>query len=936
MSLRFGTVLWLASLALAAPVFAQEAQPAAETEPAPAPSPSGVEEIIITSTKREANIQDVPIAVSAFSADELTNRGIDEVEDLAAVSPSIQIQTSNSASNGGTLRIRGMGTTGNNPGLEAAVGTFVDGVYRARSGQAFSDLMDIERIEVLRGPQGTLFGKNTSAGAVSIITKKPTLDEAEGFAQVELGNYSHKRVALSHSAAIIDGVLGYRISGSWSDRDGFYEDAHSGDAWGDRDRYVVRGQLLWAPQDNFELRLIGDYGQRDESCCPAQLLYAGPSSNRFSVDPDGPGPAVAPPPNGVRDLALLLGLGQDYPFIDLSSCGTIAGCGGTPVPPATTAAPPAGAYPWVRVSNKRLEQREIGTNYEPFEKVQEWGVSLEMNWDFDWATFTSITAFRDFHSKYGEDIDFSSADILKPQQGLDDIFRNASQEVRLAGSWEKLDWLVGAYLYTEDVHSDERLEYGSQAGQFVFGVTSGFRGFLPEGAGYSARWDTETEGYALFFNNTFHATEKLSFTIGARYSREEKSAQGIMNDSPIATERGVSNGFITLGAPVPISINDSVGANPLVAGGWCEDLSGTFIDPDGPGPAAAAPLLGGVRTTLRGFCDNLSWRNSATEREWTGTGSIGYAITEDINAYVTVSRGYKAGGFNLDQESVDLVVDTRYTIDPDGAGPLPPALNPLYNTAQAIVDESRFDPEFATSYEVGIKGVYLDGRARINIAGFYTKFDDFQLNTFNGLGFTISNVDEVTAAGFELESYIFPVDGVQITFGVTYADTRYGDDNGLCFPLQYPDGANNNCAPVADAGAAVSGFASGGTFDDFLADGHRITNAPAWSGSLSIYGEHSLPSTEWLGYASANLQYKGRHNTGSNLHPLKFEPHHYFLNANFGFRSPDGHWDASFWSTNLTNEYENTIIFDTVFQGGSQSTFFNAPRMYGATLKYNF
>jgi outer membrane receptor protein involved in Fe transport len=298
----------------------------------------------------------------------------------------------------------------------------------------------------------------------------------------------------------------------------------------------------------------------------------------------------------------------------------------------------------------------------------------------------------------------------------------------------------------------------------------------------------------------------------------------------------------------------------------------------------------------------------------TGQVSLAYAITEDVNVYTTYARGYKAGGYNLDQESVDIVTASATGL------------------ITSVVDAAHFDPEFANSYEVGIKGVYLDGRARINVAGFWTDFEDFQLNTFNGLGFIITNVDEVRSRGFELEALLAPAEGVTVNFGVTYADTRYGKGIDLCFPLQFPDGNNNNCTGL---GAPDNGpdapFA-----EDFLADHRRITNAPAWSGNLSVYGERQLVGTEWMGYGTLGVRYNGRHNTGSNLHPLKFERHHYYVNMSLGVRSPDGHWDASVWSQNLNNEYENTIVFDSVFQGGNQGTFFNTPRTYGVTLKYNF
>ncbi len=651
--------------------------------------------------------------------------------------------------------------------------------------------------------------------------------------------------------------------------------------------------------------------------------------------------------NGIYQLATAIGLGRDVPFI-ASPITNPAGCIG--VGPDNTAPPPIqciGPYPSKHVGRSHQEKREVGVNYAPFEDIVDWGVSLEMNWDFDWAKMTSITSWRDFHAKYGEDIDFGSADILRPQQDVDDIFQNFAQELRLAGSWEDLDWLVGIYAYTEDLHSDERLELGTQAGQFVFGAASALVNALPLGAGYGAAWNVDTSGYALFSNNTYHFTDKLSVTGGVRYSSEHKEARGDLNGSPVAVRNGKSTGYVVAGTLAPIDLNDSVqGLNPDAVG-WCEDLQ-----------TIAGGALAGVRATLRGFCDNASWVNSSHETEVTGTASISYAVTDDINVYASYSRGYKAGGFNLDQESVDVIVCPNAlptcptaAADPNNAVPIgfisdhpnggnvQTGLNPITGApAFGIQDESHFDPEFANAYEIGIKGVYLDGMARINIAGFWTDFQDFQLNTFNGLGFIISNVDDVRARGAELEMYLFPVDGVTLSFGTTYADTRYGDKIDLCFPLQFPDGSNNNCeannftgVPGGNDTGPQAPFAK-----DFQAKHYRITNAPAWSGSMSLYAEHAVPSTEWMGYLGANVSYKGRHNTGSNLHPLKFEEHHYFLNMNVGVRSPDTHWDASFWATNLTDEYERTVVFDSVFQGGSFGTYFNAPRMYGATLKYNF
>ena len=187
------------------------------------PAYAQIEEIVVTATKRAENVQEVPIAVTAFGAEQLDRSGFDSVRDLQRMSTSFNMNTSDTESQGATMRIRGIGTTGNNIGLESAVGVFLDGVYLSRPGIALGDLMDLERVEVLRGPQGTLFGRNTTAGAINIITRAPRLDGSEGFANIEGGNFDARRVQAGVSFPIIQDKLGFRISGSYRQRDGYVE-----------------------------------------------------------------------------------------------------------------------------------------------------------------------------------------------------------------------------------------------------------------------------------------------------------------------------------------------------------------------------------------------------------------------------------------------------------------------------------------------------------------------------------------------------------------------------------------------------------------------------------------------------------------------------------------------------------------------------------------
>ena len=299
-------------------------------------SATGIETIIVTATKREESIQDVPIAVSAIAGEDLAARGAQDIYGLMEVAPSVVVYNSNSTSNGGTLRIRGVGTTGNNPGLEAAVGTFIDGVYRSRAGLAFNDLTDLDRVEILRGPQGTLFGKNTVAGAVSIVTRKPEFDNTFSLS-AGLGNLESRELGLIGNAVLSDDVLAGRLSIAHRQRDGFYENVDTDAAYDNRDRRSVRAQLLWTPSADVDVRVILDDTNKDEDCCPAAFWITGPTS-----------PVVA-------------ALGGDItPFaVDDASM--------------------------------------VGVNSEPFEDVSDSGQSVDVTWRMpQGATFRSISALRDF------------------------------------------------------------------------------------------------------------------------------------------------------------------------------------------------------------------------------------------------------------------------------------------------------------------------------------------------------------------------------------------------------------------------------------------------------------------------------------------------------------------------------------------------------------
>ena len=259
--------MWLLSagvMALSTPAFAQDNQsPAADAATPPTESPTEAasteadegDVIVVTAQGRAQALQDVPIAVTAVNADAMQNSGASDIRQLNQLAPSLLVSSTSTEANG-SARIRGIGTVGDNPGLESSVAVFIDGVYRSRSGIGLSELGEIDRVEVLRGPQGTLFGRNASAGILHIFSKKPSFNFG-GYGELTIGNYDLRRIAGGITGPISDD-LAFRVEGVLVKRDGFYNDINNDTDVNDRNRWFTRGQQLYEPNDQHSIRLIGD------------------------------------------------------------------------------------------------------------------------------------------------------------------------------------------------------------------------------------------------------------------------------------------------------------------------------------------------------------------------------------------------------------------------------------------------------------------------------------------------------------------------------------------------------------------------------------------------------------------------------------------------------------------------------------------------------
>jgi iron complex outermembrane receptor protein len=439
-----------------------------------------IETIIVTAQKREQSLQDVPIVVTAVSEQLLQDAGVRDIKDLTLLTPGL-IVTSTSNETVTTARIRGIGTVGDNPGLESSVGVVIDGVYRPRNGVGFGDLGEIERIEVLKGPQGTLFGKNTSAGVINVITKRPSFDFGS---QVELtaGNYGALEGSASITGPLAETVAG-RLYVAARERDGLI-DVETGAGPRaeredfDRSFYTGRAQLLLQPSDALDIRLTADYTKRDENCCAAPQVALSPVA-------------------GV--LAVLEGI-QPGSFAN-----------------------PARPFDRRAYSNRSTRQQ-----------VEDRGASMEINWDMDalgGATLTSITAWRNWEGINGQDSDFTSVDILyrSPDGNFGNEFEQFSEELRLSGETDAVSWLVGFFYAAEDLHSNNELLYGNHFYTYFNGLlqdglaANGVPDVLwPGGVGMVDTYKQESKSWALFTNNSIRFTDAFELTLGLRYTDESK------------------------------------------------------------------------------------------------------------------------------------------------------------------------------------------------------------------------------------------------------------------------------------------------------------------------------------------------------------------------------------------------------------------------------
>jgi iron complex outermembrane recepter protein len=855
----------------------------------------GIEEVVVTAQKRSEDIQDVPISISAFSGAFMEESGVNTIQELGAYTPNLSLTQSSQVANNRII-IRGVGSVGNSA-IEPSVAVFIDGVYYPRPSSVVGSLTDLESVEVLRGPQGTLFGRNASMGALNIRTARPT-DEFEGQIRGSYGNYNAARISGNVSGAFNE-TTSARMSFQYSDRDGYGDNTFTGagnsSEIGDWEDTSVRGKLYFTPNDDIDITVSLDYAKVDnqgpvvEVISDTVLPTYGPTISAI-LSPTGPFAPTGPVPE--------LTDGLDYTV--------------------------------------NQDHRDTGED-------EQWGISGDINWEVGEHTIRSITSFRDWNNDSNETALRLPADLFNRVTTYQ--AETVSQELQIISPiGQKIEYVAGVYYYKEDYKIDQNFDLGADfcgpavnnlvqarvaqaavpalaagiapflpnpalaatiAGAIVTGAitdgptldgafglpagtgvallaaaagagapaglapgtgaaASGFCAAGPQTAAVDTEFQQDVESIAIFGQATFNVTDEFRMTGGVRYTRDDKKGS-----------------FVSL---VPNSI--VAPASPTNPFGL--DLRAAENQPD-----------------LRFEENKITWMVNAA-----------YDISDDAMVFGSYSTGFKSGGFNSDGfNSIGLATG-----------------------AQRV-----FDSEEVDNFEFGIKSTLFDNRVRANLSYFHTEISNFQDRQFDGVNFLVQNSGKLTQQGIELDVQAQPVEQLFMLFGLSYLHSDFDTfTNASNLPAVVAATQNANSTLLAMGLPPVSVPPRDLT-------GQRNHFSPEFQVSLVSEWSDALPNTNLGWFIRGEFQYVDDQNLGAetNQNPQSIQKGYEIFNARAGIRGQDDAWELSAFVRNLGDkEYCQTVfnqpigttlgLVDPVTLGGMQRCVLGAPRTWGVEAAYRF
>jgi iron complex outermembrane recepter protein len=645
-----------------------------------------LEEVVVTAQKRAQNVNDIPISIKAYTGDQLRMLGVSSAEDMAQFTPGLTVN--DTAATGVPLyTIRGVGFQDYSTAASSTVGLYFDDLAIPYTVMSRGVVFDVERVEVLKGPQGDLYGRNTTAGQINFVSNKPTEEFEAGFS-ADYGRFDLLEVEGFVSGGLSENMQGrvaFKTSQSLSD--GWQKSATRDDTLGEKDATAVRGMLNVDFNEDVSLLLNVHYIQ-DKSDNKAQTAYNG-------------------------NIAGLGEFSNPYTPLDQYIIPTGANFGQTP--------------PWYSTGDNRTADwtnsytsPQTGTTFDlrPQRDNELIGITGRLEWQIGDMTLTSITGYDDFERVEANDWDggfFNDSSNINTTDLW--VF---SQELRLAGGNEELNWIAGLY-YSKD-EMDEYYHYFMS--DSVFGL-----GSIPFGVGLFAptpiveldtKYSQETESVAIFGHVEWSFTDDWRLTLGARYTEEDRKWSGCT----FVADDGSLAGFL----------NASFGAT--LGPGDC----GT-IDDDPTSPTYIFALIGGpnINDAFHVYNDKIS------TNKWMGKIGLDYMLNDDVMLFVSGSHGFKSGGFNGANSNTTL------------------QLQP-------------YKAEELTAVEIGTKATLLDGRMQFNASAFWYDYQNKQEQdaavAFVGNISGLTNVPESTIMGAEVEVEWLVTEGLNVNLGVAYLDTE--------------------------------------------------------------------------------------------------------------------------------------------------------------------
>jgi iron complex outermembrane receptor protein len=787
-----------APLAVMAMAFGAQAQAPAAPAAAPAAADQGntIAEVVVTAQFRQQSLQKTPLAITAVNAQMLEARNQTRLSDITAQAPNVTLAPNGAAFGSSMVAfIRGIGQTDFNLALEPGVGIYVDDVYYPTLTGSLLDLLDLDRVEILRGPQGTLAGKNSIGGAIKLYSQKPNGSNT-GYIQGTYGSLNRLNARGAGDFTIVPDKLFARISASTENHDGYvtrldYACTHPGSnvksyvvgdgctLGHDGDQHVSNGkfQLRWIATEKLEVNLSGDVTQ-DNSGVQANVIT---KVNSGSLGTATYTAGVNGQPVFFSSQFIPTGKYISYATYHSQACSVIPGFGCDPYAPIVVP---------------------------PINHLYESNADLTLDYKIaDNLTLKSITGYQYYNNQFAEQTDSSpvGVQILLQKQHHQSI----SEEVRLTGNWEKrLDYTIGGFYLDQNGGLQARVGLPWVAFDFTHGPDS-----------------TPATTYAAFGDATWHIIDKLDLSGGVRYSDETKDYTYFRHNAD--------------GTPI-VS-----GYNGILAGlsGTTAHFKGTRVD---------------YRVALQ------------------------YQFTPDIMAYVDTATGYKGGGVN----------------------PRP------FVISQAL----SFQPETMTAYEGGLKSYLWDRKMRLNLAGFYNEYNNIQL-TLNSCIFASGNIPGIPCAlpsnvgnahvsGFEAETEIHPLAGLEIDGSLSYLNFKYTSINNL-----NPTG---------------------------ITLGMKTPYTPDWKWSLGAQYTIDMGQYGTL-TPRMDISYQAAEFTNPINDPYWNQiPQYTVGNARLTYKAPSGGWSAWLEVTNFTDQYYYLTLFDTHLSAGYQNAQPAMPREWSITVKKTF